>query len=90
MPWRIYNPKFTDIHLAVSQLWPYKVLPSIKNIGARSSFSSPPPPPFQTVGGLRKLLLHSHTYTCLPYNSLISAWISIKFASAIVLCMYYL
>ena len=80
--------KFTDIHLAVSQLWPYKVLPSTKNIGTRSSFSSPPP--FQTVGGLRKPLLHLHTYTCLPYNSLISAWISIKFASVIVLCMYYL
>ena len=90
--WRIYNPKFTDIHLAVSQLWPYKILPSINNIGARSSFSSPPPPPFQTVyiGGLRKPLLHLHTYTCLPYNSLISAWISIKFASVIILCSYVL
>ena len=76
----IYNPKFTDIHLAVSQLWPYKVLPSI---------SPPPPPPFQTVGGLRKPLLHLHTYAYLPYNSFISAWISIKFASVIVLSMYY-
>ena len=90
-----YNLKFTDIHLAVSQLWPYKVLPSIKNIGARSSFSSPPPPPpppppFQTVGGLRKPLLHLHTYTCLPYNSLISAWILIKFASVIVIVLYVL
>ena len=87
--WRICNLKFTDIHLAVSQLWPYKVLPSIKQFGTCSSFFSLPLP-FQTVGGLRKPLLHLHTYTCLPNNSLISAWISIKFASAIVLCMYYL
>ena len=87
--WRIHNLKFTDIHLAVSQLWPCKVLPSIKKFGARSSFSSPPPPPlFQTVGGLRKLLLHLHTYICLPYILLISAWISIKFAPVIVLRTY--
>ena len=86
----MYNPKFTDIHLAVSQLWPYKVLPSIKNVGVRSSFSSPPPSSFQTGGGLREPLPHLHTYICLPNNLLISAWISIKFASAIVLCMFYL
>ena len=63
---RIYNPKFTDIHLAISQLGPYKVLPSIKEFGVRSSFSSSsPPPPFQTVGGLREpttAFAHSHLF----------------------------
>lgn len=30
------------------------------------------------------------TYVCLSHKSLISSWISIKFASAILLCMLYL
>ena len=30
------------------------------------------------------------TYVCLSYKSLFSSWISIKFASAILLCMLYL
>ena len=33
---------------------------------------------------------HLHTYTCLPYNSLISGWILIKFVSLIVLSIFYL
>ena len=86
--WRIYNPKFTHIHLAISQLWPYKVLPSMKKFGAHSSFSSPPL--FQTSQLSEVCVSHLHTYTCLSYNSLISGWILIKFASVIVLCMFYL
>ena len=75
--WRIYNPKFTNIHLAISQLGPYKVLPFNKVIWhARIVFFIPP---FKTVGGLYEPLLYLHTYACLPNNSLISAWVSIKF-----------
>ena len=67
--WRIYHQKFTDIHLAISQLGPYIVVCFNKVIQqAHESFSSP----FQTVGGLREPLLYLHTYTCVPYNLHIS------------------
>ena len=41
---KIYSPKFTEIHLAISLMVPYKVFP-VKEIIKCMSFSSSPPPP---------------------------------------------
>ena len=79
---------------------PYKLLPSIKNIlGARRFFSLST---FIFIAHFswacvtsqresRNLYLkHSFsTYSCLSNNLLISAWISTKFVSTLLLCMLY-
>ena len=78
----------------------YKLLPSIKNIlGACRFFLSTFFHFHCTLfvrlrdpwRGSRNLYLkHSFsTYTCLSNNSLISAWISTKFVSTLLLCMLY-
>ena len=89
---RIYSLKFTEIYPAISLIVPYKALPFNEIIIKRTSFFSISISTIQTFVGLREplgqiLYLNIHG---LSHNSLIFSWISIKFASVILLCMLYL
>ena len=64
---------------------PYKVFPVSKIILKRVSFSSPPSP---SPSSFQTNTLLEHTFV-LSHKSLTSWWISIKLASATLLCMLY-
>ena len=89
-------PTLTAIHPAVSLLAPYRVLLSLKLLLSASSFYSSPlfhRTLFRgSFVGLREPRdkYSICTFTCLSNNSLISSWISTKFTSILLLCMFYL
>ena len=90
-----YSLKFTEIHPAVSLMAPYKVLPFneiiIKHAAFFSSISILSFHSTLFVGICVDPTINTHfIYTLLSDNSLISSWISIKFAAGIFLCMLYL
>ena len=85
-----------DIGSASLLIWPYKVLPFTKRFTPQSFFSFIFIVHFLwACRSLRepqkKFFKFSFcTFTCLSNNSLISSWISAKFVSALLPCMYAL